>query len=191
MKKAFITSVLTATLLTGVTTTAVMSSALADDAIEQQVYRSANFGQSVQKLRTSLRGQGYQVMNIKADSHKDQAALKVYAKKHNQAYEMTYSYPALKLLTSEKKAWSQLWQNEHGDHNKTNAKQRVYQDANFNSVKAKAERKLKDMGYSIDEIEVDDYQNKGILKADVDRGDKEFEIRLSYPELQILTIEED
>jgi opacity protein-like surface antigen len=196
MKKAFITSILSATLVTGIAASAVMTSAVASNATEQQIYRNGDFGRLAQNLRSDLRRQGYQVMNIKADTYKNSAAIKAYAKKNNKAYELTYSYPKLKLLKTEQKAWSQLWHNENKNHGNKhygsdNVKQSIYQDANFNSVKAKAERKLKDMGYTIDEIEVDDYQNKGILKADVDRGDKEYEIRLSYPGLQILTIEED
>lgn len=196
MKKAFITSILSATLVTGIAASAVMTSAVASNATEQQIYRNGDFGRLAQNLRSDLRRQGYQVMNIKADTYKNSAAIKAYAKKNNKAYELTYSYPKLKLLKTEQKAWSQLWHNENNNHGNKhygsdNVKQSIYQDANFNSIKAKAERKLKDMGYTIDEIEVDDYQNKGILKADVDRGDKEYEIRLSYPGLQILTIEED
>lgn len=207
MKKALITSVLSATLLTGLATSAVMSSAVASNASEQQIYRNGDFGRLAQTLRSDLSRQGYQVMDIKADTHNNNSALKVYAKKNNKGYELTYSYPNLKLLKNEQKAWSQLWQDKnssnrhynnsgnqhHGNkhYSKNNVKDSIKQDANLNTIMAKAERKLKNMGYKIDEIEVDDYQNKGILKADVDRGDKEYEIRLSYPGLQILTIEED
>ena len=211
MKKTFITSVLSAALVTGLATSAVMTSAVASNATEQQIYRNGDFGRLAQNLRSDLRRQGYQVMNIKADTYKNSAAIKAYAKKNNKAYELTYSYPKLKLLKNEQKAWSQLWHdqnnsygnNNHGNNHygnqhhgnkyygKNDVKDNIKQDANFNTIKAKAERKLKNMGYKIDEIEVDDYQNKGILKADVDLGDKEYEIRLSYPGLQILTIEED
>lgn len=207
MKKALITSVLSATLLTGIATSAVMTSAVASNASEQQIYRNGDFGRLAQTLRSDLSRQGYQVMDIKADTHNNNSALKVYAKKNNKGYELTYSYPNLKLLKNEQKAWSQLWQDKnssnrhhnnsgnqhHGNkhYGKNNVKDSIKQDANLNTIMAKAERKLKNMGYKIDEIEVDDYQNKGILKADVDRGDKEYEIRLSYPGLQILTIEED
>ena len=207
MKKALITSVLSATLLTGIATSAVMTSAVASNASEQQIYRNGDFGRLAQTLRSDLSRQGYQVMDIKADTYNNNSALKVYAKKNNKGYELTYSYPNLKLLKNEQKAWSQLWQDKnsgnrhhnnsgnqhHGNkhYGKNNVKDSIKQDANLNTIMAKAERKLKNMGYKIDEIEVDDYQNKGILKADVDRGDKEYEIRLSYPGLQILTIEED
>ena len=207
MKKALITSVLSATLLTGIATSAVMTSAVASNASEQQIYRNGDFGRLAQTLRSDLSRQGYQVMDLKADTYNNNSALKVYAKKNNKGYELTYSYPNLKLLKNEQKAWSQLWQDKnsgnrhhnnsgnqhHGNkhYGKNNVKDSIKQDANLNTIMAKAERKLKNMGYKIDEIEVDDYQNKGILKADVDRGDKEYEIRLSYPGLQILTIEED
>ncbi|CAM4138291.1 PepSY domain-containing protein [Psychrobacter arenosus] len=207
MKKALITSVLSATLLTGIATSTVMTSAVASNASEQQIYRNGDFGRLAQTLRSDLSRQGYQVMDIKADTHNNNSALKVYAKKNNKGYELTYSYPNLKLLKNEQKAWSQLWQDKnssnrhhnnsgnqhHGNkhYGKNDVKDSIKRDANLNTIMAKAERKLKNMGYKIDEIEVDDYQNKGILKADVDRGDKEYEIRLSYPGLQILTIEED
>ena len=52
-------------------------------------------------------------------------------------------------------------------------------------------QKLQSMGYSVDEIEADDYRQKWILQADVEKNDTDYEIRLSYPSLDILTIEED
>ncbi len=70
-------------------------------------------------------------------------------------------------------------------------KQSVYQDKNFAQYKQKAMQKLQSMGYSVDEIEADDYRQKWILQADVEKNDTDYEIRLSYPSLDILTIEED
>lgn len=193
-------SLLATSLISGAMTLAMTTSSVAYDHgyhghynhhNSHQVYHDNNFGQTAQRLRMDLRRQGYIVMDIQPEQYKGNSALKVYAKKGNQAYEMLYSYPSLKLLTSEKKAWSQLWHNQHQGQYYNHAKNSIYEDANFNDVLKKAENKLKGMGYSIDEIEADDYNNQPILKANVDLGDKEYDIRLSYPSLKIISIEED
>lgn len=184
-------SLISALLLTGLVSTGAMVSAGASDRIEQQIYQSRDFGRLAQHIRVDLRRQGYQVMTIKADDHNDKPAIKVYAKKQNQAYEMKYSYPDLKLIESKQKAWSQLWENDHQPDHEDTIKKSVYNDRNFESIKNKAKSKLEAMGYKIDKIKADDYKNKAVLEVDADRGDKEYEIRLSYPDLQILTIEED
>lgn len=205
MKNLLTPVLITATLLAGATSVGVITSAVAYDHghqyhshynhhnhhNEQAIYRDQNFGQTAQTLRMQLRQQGYIVMDIQAATHQDKSALKVYAKKNNQAYEMTYSYPGLKLLTSEKKPWSQLWHNQHQGQHFNSVKDSITKDANYTAVLQKAENKLTSMGYHIDEIEADDDHDQPILKADVDQGDKEYEIRLSYPSLTILSIEED
>lgn len=113
MKTTMMKSFLSAILMTGLVGTTMMSPAMASDYVEQQVYRNGDFGQIAQKIRTSLRQQGYHMMDIKAWDDNGTAKLVVYAKKNNQAYKMTYSYPDLKRLTSEKKPWSQLHQDQH------------------------------------------------------------------------------
>ena len=186
-------ALLSAILLTGMVGSGVMTiaSANASDRIEQQIYQSRDFGRLAKHIRMDLQRQGYHVMNVKADDHHDKPAIKVYAKKGNQAYEMKYSYPDLKLIESKQKAWSQLWENDYQQDHEDKIKKSIYSDSNFESIKSKAKSKLEAMGYKIDEIKADDYKKQAVLEVDADRGGKEYEIRLSYPDLQILTIEED
>lgn len=191
MSRSLTKSLLTAVLMISGVGGTMVSPAMAADHIEQQIYRDGQFGRIAEKIRTDLRRQGYYVMTIKADDYKGKPAVKVYAKKNNRAYEAKYSYPDLKLLESKQKPWSQLWQDDHQPDIEDKIKSTILADDNFELIKKKAAQKLEKMGYVIDEIEVDDYQQKAILKADVDRGDKEYEVRLSYPDLDILTIEED
>ncbi|WP_261862547.1 hypothetical protein [Psychrobacter sp. JCM 18900] len=76
----------------------------------QPVYRGGdnsqnnNFHRVSQQLRQDLRRKGYQVIDIRADSYRGDRALTAYAKKNNQAYELKYTYPALRLISSSKKS---------------------------------------------------------------------------------------
>lgn len=192
MKSPTITSLLSAVLMTNcLLGAAITVPAVAADSIEQQVYRSDDFGRVAQQVRNDLRRQGYQVMNIKADDYQHKPALEVYAKKNHQAYELKYSYPDLKLLESKQKSWSQLWQDDHQPDAEDRIKKSIYNDPTFDSIKTKAVQKLKDLSYEIEEIEADDYKQKPILKVDANRGDDDYEIKLSYPSLDILTVEEE
>ena len=102
------TTAMACALLTGGLLVTAMAPASADDHIEQRIYQDRTFGQHAEQLRTGLQQKGYQVMNIKADDHNDKPALKVYAKRQGQAFEMLYTYPDLNLIKSEQRPWSQL-----------------------------------------------------------------------------------
>ncbi|WP_261870850.1 hypothetical protein [Psychrobacter sp. JCM 18901] len=76
-----------------------------------------NFNRVSQQLRQDLRRKGYQVIDIRADSYRGDRALTAYAKKNNQAYELKYTYPALRLISSSKKAWPDNWGNKSQNNN--------------------------------------------------------------------------
>lgn len=69
-------------------------------------YQDRSFNSLSQQLRQDLRRNGYQVMDIKPDNYRGNQAILVHAKKNNQAYELRYSYPNLKLINSSKINWS-------------------------------------------------------------------------------------
>lgn len=66
-------------------------------------YGNADYNRISQKLRADLRRKGYQVMDIKSDNYRGNRTMTAYAKKNNQAYELKYTYPDLKLISSNKK----------------------------------------------------------------------------------------
>ena len=69
-------------------------------------YSNANYNRVSQQLRNDLRRKGYQVMDIKSDSYRGNRSLTAYAKKNNQTYELKYTYPDLRLISSSRQDWS-------------------------------------------------------------------------------------
>ena len=78
----------------------------------QRIYRVDNnrqndsFNRVSQQLHQDLRRKGYQVMDIRPDSYRGERAITAFVKKNNQAYEVKYTYPSLRLINSNKIAWS-------------------------------------------------------------------------------------
>lgn len=68
----------------------------------------------------------------------------------------------------------------------------VRQDANFHANVEKAVKILEEKGYSVQKVEADTYKAKRFgkalpaLKAEAYKGHVEYEITLSYPELNIV-----
>ncbi|WP_230660796.1 PepSY domain-containing protein [Psychrobacter sp. I-STPA10] len=189
--KKSIFSATTTLLLTGALSMGLVTNSMAYDRIERQVYNDANFGAITQNIRQSLQQKGYQVINIKADDYDNKPSVEVYAKKGGQAYEFIYSYPSLKVLESKQKTWSQLWNDDNQPDLDDKIKKSVYEDSNFDSIKQKAIQKLSNMGYTVEDIDVDDYRQKPVLEIEAKRGSQDYDIKLSYPDLQIIKIEED
>ncbi|BBI66064.1 hypothetical protein PKHYL_02550 [Psychrobacter sp. KH172YL61] len=81
----------------------------------QPIYRGDNnrqndsFNRVSQQLRQDLRRKGYQVIDIRSDSYRGARAMTAFAKKNNQLYELTYTYPSLRLISSNKRLWSNNW----------------------------------------------------------------------------------
>ncbi|WP_420229947.1 hypothetical protein ACOBWA_00935 [Psychrobacter sp. ER1] len=100
----------------------------------QPVYRgdnnsqNNNFNRVSQQLRQDLRRKGYQVIDIRADSYRGDRALTAYAKKNNQAYELKYTYPTLRLISSSKEAWPDNWDNNKSQKNNDRYKENKHKD---------------------------------------------------------------
>lgn len=67
---------------------------------------NVNYNRASQQLRENLRRQGYQVMDIKSDNYRADRILTAHARKNNQNYELKYTYPSLRLISSNRTGWS-------------------------------------------------------------------------------------
>ncbi len=77
---------------------AVTSTAFANDYIEQQIYSDKNFEQNRAKAVRMLEQRGYQVHDIEADDKWGKPVLEVEAYKNGREYDITLSYPSLKII---------------------------------------------------------------------------------------------
>ena len=63
----------------------------------------------------------------------------------------------------------------------------VYQDANFQAVQQRAINTLKRQGYQVTDIDVDTHMGKPILEIEAYKGGQEYDIKMSYPDLRIIS----
>lgn len=174
-------------------------------------YGNADYNRISQKLRADLRRKGYQVMDIKSDNYRGNRIMTAYAKKNNQAYELKYTYPDLKLISSNKKAWSNVWQDDRYDKDhynkdkyKNNGKHKnnkhyknddiedsIKRDSRYPAIKQRAINKIQGMGYRVNDIELEEKNGRGVFEIEAKRGSQEYEIRLGYPNLNVIKIEKD
>lgn len=171
--------------------TAVGGTANAASYAEQQIYRDGKFGQIANQLRQNLRSSGYYVMDIKADGGDH---IKVYAKKNNKPYELRYTYPGLKLISTEQKAWSNVWQdknNHHNSYNNNDIEDKIKNESRFAAIKQKAINKLSNQGYKVTDIELEEQNNKGVFEIEAERGNQDYDIVLSYPDLSVIKLQKD
>ena len=174
-------------------------------------YGNADYNRISQKLRTDLRRKGYQVMDIKSDNYRGNRAITAYAKKNNQAYELKYTYPDLKLISSNKKAWSNIWQDnkyekdhykkdEYKNNNKYKNDKRykndgiedsIKRESRYPAIKQRAINKIQGMGYQVKDTELEEKNGRGVFEIEAKRGSQEYEIRLGYPNLNVIKIEKD
>ena len=179
----------------------------------QSAYRDGNFGTIAQKLRNDLSRSGYQVMDIQSDDYRGGQSLVVYAKKNNKPYELKYTYPGLKLISSSQKDWSNVWKdknlnngnrynnnghNNNGKYNNNNYRNKnnsiednIKREARYPAIKQRAVRKVEDMGYRVKDIELKEKNNRGIFEIEAKRGSQDYEIILSYPDLNVIKLEKD
>lgn len=198
IKAKTLQNVLATSLSITLLSTAIGGSAIASNHYEsnrgQQAYRDGNFGQISNRLRQDLRSAGYYVMDIQPDGNN---RINVYAKKDNRPYELVYNYPGLKLISSKQKAWSNVWQNNNNNHNGSNYKNNNYletkikNETRYQATKQRAIRKITDMGYKVKDIDIDEQNNRGVFEIDAKRGGQDYEIILSYPDLNVIKIEKD
>ncbi|WP_201579327.1 hypothetical protein [Psychrobacter sp. Pi2-52] len=182
----------------------------------QPVYRgdnnsqSNNFNRVSQQLRQDLRRKGYQVIDIRADSYRGDRALTAYAKKNNQAYELKYTYPTLRLINSSKKAWPDNWDNKSQNNNgryKENKRKDNYQngqrykkgdvedtikrESRYPAIKRRAINKVRAMGYRVEDIDLEEKNKRGVFEIEAKRGSQKYEILLSYPNLDVMKVRKD
>lgn len=162
---------------------------------EQQIYRDGNFGQVASQLRQNLRSSGYNVMDIQADGSNK---INVYAKKNNQPYQLKYTYPELKLISSQQKAWSKVWQDKNKHHNSyknhgsnNDVEDKIKSESRYPTIKQRAITKLSNQGYNVTDIELDEQDNRGVFEIEAERGNQEYDIILSYPDLNTIKFEKD
>lgn len=124
IKRSTLKTVVSAAIAIGLLSTTVGGTAVASSYNEQQMHHDNtsfnqhnDFGQISQQLRQELRSSGYHVMDIQADGS---SRILVYAKKNNQPYELKYSYPELKLISSQQRKWSNVWQHNDNQHQNGN-----------------------------------------------------------------------
>ncbi|WP_352336425.1 hypothetical protein [Psychrobacter sp. 16-MNA-CIBAN-0192] len=166
---------------------------------QSSVYRDGNFGTIAQKLRRDLSRSGYQVMDIQADTYRGNQSLVVYAKKNNQPYEMKYTYPGLKLISSSQKDWSNVWKDKNRQHgnnyqnnrHNNNVEDNIKKEARYPAVKQRAINKVRNMGYTIKDIELKEKNNRGMFEIEAKRGNEKYDIVLGYPDLNVIKLEKD
>lgn len=62
----------------------------------------------------------------------------------------------------------------------------IYSDRNFEQNRAKAIRMLEQRGYRVHDIDADDYRGRPVLDVEAYKGGREYDIKLSYPNLRII-----
>ncbi|WP_169392609.1 MULTISPECIES: hypothetical protein [Psychrobacter] len=170
----------------------------------QAIYRDGNFHTLAQKLRKDLNRSGYQVMDIQAINQRGTPAVVVFAKKNNLPYELKYTYPGLKLISSSQKQWSTVWQDKKkyhsGNYQNVNHKQNYYgndiednikKEARYPAIKKSAIRKVTSMGYQVKDIDIDEKNNRGVFEIEAKKGGQDYDIILGYPNLNVIKIEKD
>lgn len=63
----------------------------------------------------------------------------------------------------------------------------TYQDPNFESNRQKAITILTQKGYQVIDIDVDTHMGKPVLEVEAHKNHQEYDIKMSYPALQILS----
>ncbi|WP_367105008.1 hypothetical protein [uncultured Psychrobacter sp.] len=159
-------------------------SVIASNHSEQNIYQQESFGEMTNQLRQDLRRDGYYVMDVQADGNNQ---IDVYAKKDHQPYVLTYSYPELELISTDKKQWSNVWKNRKHK----NIEDSIKQEARYPTVKKRAIGKINDMDYQVEKIELEEEDNHGVFEIEAKRGSQDFEVVLGYPDLDIIKIEKD
>ncbi|WP_201526301.1 PepSY domain-containing protein [Psychrobacter frigidicola] len=214
LPRSTLKTVISSALAVALLSTAIGGTAMASNHGQQQIYRgdsNNNFGQISNQLRQNLRRSGYYVMDIQADGAQ---RLNVYAKKNNQPYELKYTYPSLKLISSNKKDWSNVWQdknnhhqngngynnNQYNNHNgngyygqnkQDDVEDRIKKEASYPAIKQRAVRKVSDMGYRVKDIELEEEDNRGVFEIEAKRGSQDYDIVLGYPNLNVIKLEKD
>lgn len=68
---------------------------------------------------------------------------------------------------------------------------RIKQEARYPTIKQRAIRKMNRMGYQVEDIELDEKNNRGVFEIEAKRGGQEYEVILGYPNLNVIKLEKD
>ena len=178
-------------------------------------YGNVDYKRVNQTLRNDLRRKGYQVMDIRADNYRGNRAITAIARKNNQTYELKYTYPDLRLISSNKTASSNIWQDDRYDKDrydkddykkdkyknngkykndkryKNNTEGSIKRESRYPAIKQGAVNKVRSMGYQVKDIELEEKNGRGVFEIEAKRGSQEYEILLGYPNLNVIKIEKD
>ena len=179
-------------------------------------YGNTDYKRVSQTLRNDLRRKGYQVLDIRSDNYRGNRAITAIARKNNQTYELKYSYPDLRLISSNKRGSSNVWQDDrydkdrydkydykkdkYGNHGKYKNNRRyknddiedsIKRDSRYPAIKQRAVNKVRSMGYRVEDIEFEEKNGRGVFEIEAKRGSQEYEILLGYPNLNVIKIEKD
>ena len=179
-------------------------------------YGNTDYKRVSQTLRNDLRRKGYQVLDIRSDNYRGNRAITTIARKNNQTYELKYSYPDLRLISSNKRGSSNVWQDDRYDkdrydkydykkdkyrnHGKYKNNKRyknddiedsIKRDSRYPAIKQRAVNKVRSMGYRVEDIEFEEKNGRGVFEIEAKRGSQEYEILLGYPNLNVIKIEKD
>lgn len=215
--KAAISAGLALTMLGTVTGCAVVGPGYEDYPIYggNSDYGNADYKRVSQTLRNNLSRQGYQVMDIRSDNYRGNRALTAIARKNNQTYELKYTYPDLRLISSNKTASSNIWQDDRYDKDrydkddykkdkyknngkykndkryKNNTEGSIKRESRYPAIKQGAVNKVRSMGYQVKDIELEEKNGRGVFEIEAKRGSQEYEILLGYPNLNVIKVEKD
>lgn len=131
-----------------------------------------------QQVINSLSSQGYKVIDVETDNEKGKAVFEVDAFKGKDRYELTLDANSLQIIGSE-------LDNDPDDA----VENSVYLDGAFDAKRQEAVDMLTQKGYQSVEVDADEYQGKPILEAEAMKNGTEYEIKLAYPSLDIISEE--
>ena len=178
-------------------------------------YGNGDYKRVSQTLRNNLSRQGYQVMDIRSDNYRGNRAITAIARKNNQTYELKYTYPDLRLISSNKTASSNIWQDDRYDKDrydkddykkdkyknngkykndkryKNNTEGSIKRESRYPAIKQGAVNKVRSMGYQVKDIEFEEKNGRGVFEIEAKRGSQEYEILLGYPNLNVIKVEKD
>lgn len=69
--------------------------------------------------------------------------------------------------------------------------QQMMSDSQFSQKRQQAIAKLEAKGYHVIEIDADDYRGRPVFEVDAVKDRQEYDIKLSYPDLEILVEKRD
>ena len=168
-------------------------------------YGNVDYKRVNQTLRNDLRRKGYQVMDIRADNYRGNRAITAIARKNNQTYELKYTYPDLRLISSNKRASTSIWQDDRYDkddykkdkyknnkhYKNDDIEDSIKRDSRYPAIKQRAINKVRSMGYRVEDIKLEEKNGRGVFEIEAKRGSQEYEILLGYPNLNVIKVEKD